>query len=588
MTDKKPTTPREDFNDLHKLAGIGEVQQQLHSFLASGEGGEPASPAPPPPLAATEEGGSQGEPELVYENALNLDAALKRFVQVYPDQKVWDSDTKELLKQAAAKLLMSPKLYNQWLNHEERLRIHKDHVEPIAREAESRRRGLPEILQRYIYLYPTSEVWDTETREVVPINNLRVAIADCFDMWVKSDKRREVHKSRLVFDPTRQVSTETHINRFRGLPLLPERDDKKCQAIIDLAYHLCNNRFLEFHWLMCWLAYPLQHVGAKMDTAILMHSPQEGTGKSLLFDGVIKKIYGEYGATVGQHQLESQYSDWRSCKLFALFEEVLSRDQKFNYTGALKYMITGATQRLEQKFLASWEEANHMNSVFLSNEIQPWPLDNSDRRMHVLWPLHRLQQAKQRAVQAEINNGGIEAFYAYLLAYPLKWPDEAMLPAMEEAVAKGTAAVHGFIQALPAGTFDTRTKPPVTQEKLNLIECGRPSWEVFFRDWLAGALDVPVMPCLVEDLFQVFRRWAERGLENKVSQHRFSNYAAKIPDLQRRKDVRYSKGQDERKGRFFVPRHVPDKHQPKPDENQVDYFGRCVREFQAFVDLKSE
>lgn len=587
MTDKTPSTPK-DFNDLHQLAGLAEVHRQLFSGLSSPGAGAVDSPAPPAPEATTKNEGGQGTPDLETSGPLTVDQCVERFQFVTPNGHVFDTESHDLLKPATAKALMRPKIYDGWLLDNRRKDVRLSDVKPLVFQAEARERGLAATEKRYVLLYGSSEVWDKETQEVMHVNAMRLARADCFDMWIKSPSRQEIHRSKLVFDPTCTVDTTTHINRFRGLPMTPERNDDKCQAIIDLALHLCNGRYREFHWLMCWLSYPLQNVGAKMDTAILMHSPQEGTGKSLLFDGVVKTIYGEYGATVGQHQLESQYSDWRSCKLFALFEEVLSRDQKFNYTGALKYMITGATQRLEQKFLASWEEANHMNSVFLSNEIQPWPLDNSDRRMHVLWPMTRLDQSKQRAVQKEIDSGGIEAFYAFLLEYPLKWPDESMLPDLDEAVGRGNDAVQGFINALPANSFDTRTKPPMTQEKLNLIECGRPSWEVFFRDWLDGVLEVPVMPCLVEDLFQVFRRWADSGLENKVSQHKFSNYAAKIPDLQRRKDVRYTQGQSERKGRFFVPLALADDKRPRVDETQSEYFGRCAQQFRSAAGLNGD
>ena len=68
-----------------------------------------------------------------------------------------------------------------------------------------------------------------------------------------------------------------------------------------------------------WLAYPLQHVGAKLRTAVLMHSEMQGSGKSLFFEGVMRPIYGRYAATLGQHQMESQYTDWQSNLLYGLF-----------------------------------------------------------------------------------------------------------------------------------------------------------------------------------------------------------------------------------------------------------------------------
>ncbi len=138
-------------------------------------------------------------------------------------------------------------------------------------------------------------------------------------------------------------------------------------------------------WLALWLAYPLQHVGAKMATAVLMHSEVHGSGKSLLFDGVMRPIYGEYGATLGQQQMESQYTDWQSNLLYGLFEEIFSREKKYSQTGTMKQMITATSTRIEKKFVSGWEEDNHMNCIFLSNELQPFPVEPSDRRFLVVW-----------------------------------------------------------------------------------------------------------------------------------------------------------------------------------------------------------
>ncbi|WP_166888590.1 primase-helicase family protein [Pantoea sp. Cy-639] len=86
---------------------------------------------------------------------------------------------------------------------------------------------------------------------------------------------------------------------------------------------LCNNRADEYRFLLKWIAYPLQNPGAKMATAVVMFGA-EGPGKSLLWEKVVREIYGAYGTTIGQAQLESQFTGWQSRKLFALAEEVVT------------------------------------------------------------------------------------------------------------------------------------------------------------------------------------------------------------------------------------------------------------------------
>jgi putative DNA primase/helicase len=399
-----------------------------------------------------------------------------------------------------------------------------------------------------VYLYPTDAAWDREKRARVPLSALRHAIADCFDDWIKHPGRAELDIENLVFDPTQQVDLDTHINTFRGLPLSPRRDDSRCVWQLALLDHLCNGEAAVVEWLVRWLAYPLQHVGAKMASAVLMHSSQQGSGKSLFWEEVIKPMYGEYGSTLGQHQLESQYTAWRSQLLFALFEEVLSRDQKYSHTGTLKHMITGKTQRIEQKFLTGWEESNHMNSVFLSNELQPWPLEPSDRRMLVVWPEKKLPDGLKANVLAELANGGREALLAYLLA-------------------------------VDTSGFSTHSEPPVTDAKQRIIDFGRPGWEVFFIEWRDGYLDAPFMPCLAEDLFALYRSWADKRRENVVSITKFGGFVGVQDGIKRRRDVHYSDGYRSRKGTFFIPRAPADPWRPREGESQQAWLGRCAVEF---------
>lgn len=512
-----------DFNDLQIAEGRDEVRRQLMAALEA----PPQAPAPPEDF----EGGQ-----------LTLETALERFALAMPDAKVWDAHKRRLLAQRAAKALMG-ELWPHWLTDNARRTVEQADVAVLQAVAQKEGvGGLAQALSRYVYLYPSDTVWDRAKRKVVAIKDLRHAIAADFDAWIKHPQRVNVDIENLVFDPTQKADTSTHINMFRGLPLKPVRDADKCQNIRMLVNLLCNEEPTVFDWLMRWLAYPLQHVGAKMDTAIMMHSDQQGSGKSLLFDGIIRKIYGEYGATLGQHQLESQYTDWRSNILFGLFEEVLSRDQKYSHTGTVKHMITGETHRIEKKFVSGWEESNHLNAVFLSNEVQPFPVEETDRRMMVIWPERRLSAEMQKAVADEIKNGGIEAFYGWLLK-------------------------------LPMGDFNRHTKPLMTEAKERLIDFGRPGWDSFYREWKRGALDVPFSSCLSHDLFQVYRSWCHRDNEKIVTHTRFAGFIASKNDVRRRRDLHYTDGYSSRKGTFFVVGRAPD------GRNQQDWLGDCVQEF---------
>lgn len=517
-----------DWNDLHVQAGLGEVKKQL--------------------LAATQRACETPAPPAVVEAELTLESALKRFALAMPDAKVWDCEQKQLLNKQAAKSFLGL-LWDQWLKDPARKSVQQlDLLDDIAAAKAEGRGGLADALKRFVYLAGTTDVWDRLRRERLNVNALRLQLADDYEDWLKHPRRHELHYTDLLFDP-RQVGRDgVYINMFRGLPLRPVRNDPACVGIQQLVFSLCNDDPADWRWLMSWLALPLQQVGAKMATAVLMHSNKQGAGKSLFFDGVMRHIYGEYSATVSQHELEDKYTVWRSQKLYAVFEEIFSRGQKYDYMGLVKQMITGETFRVEQKFVTGWEETNCMNSVFLSNEVQPMYIEDEDRRFFVVWPRWKLSEQLQQQVAHEIANGGIEAFYAYLLEWDLK-------------------------------DFTTHTKPPRTAAKERLINFGRAGWELFALQWQAGETDAPFVPVRNKDLYKYYERWCKGQGERPISANKFTGLVKTLDWLRSRADVHYDSGHSTAKARFFLPRDV----EPPAGKTQGEWLADCVERWDKLL-----
>lgn len=554
-TRKKPT----DFNDLHVAQGLGAVADQVNVAIAKAQSGSVGSDldaddyvagdvlvgdlkySPDPSLTPAEIS--------VDDNAeITLEDALKRYALVFPSGDVWDTHEKTKVKVAAFRRVVGKKVSTSWLDSGSKRQVSEFDLKAAAEAAKKAGvRGIEDALERFTYLEPSRNVWDGKLREIVPIENLKCVMPEAFEFWNKSIERKVVLQSNLVFDPTQSVDPETHINMFRGLPLSPVSDDDKCEGIRQMMYVLCNQEDDVWEWLRKWLAYPLQHVGAKMDTAVLMHSETQGSGKSMLFDGVMRPIYGEYGATLGQHQMESQYTDWQSNLLYGLFEEIFSRSKKYSQMGTVKQMVTGDKTRIEKKFVSGWEEANHMNCIFLSNELQPFPVEPSDRRFCVIWPNWSLPEDLQKKVGYEIENGGPQAFMAWL-------------------------------QKLDLTGFDRRTKPPMTDAKRRLIDFGLPSWEVFFREWSAGNLDAPYETCLSDDLFVVYDNWCKSGHERTIPREKFSS--ALSVKIMRKSSLKYDDPggmgksvRKDRKGTFFIVNNQPEK------TTQKGWLSSCVNDF---------
>jgi putative DNA primase/helicase len=548
-----------DFNDLHVSQGLYAVREQLFKALQSPVISKPAAndaqdTAPDwmtddiPASAYESEIDPSLNPPKDAEPLMTVEKLVQRYLLTMPDAKIWDAYKKQLIKKHAFVTFVGKKLFDQWNGHEDRRTVDQASIMEQARAAQVKQgSGVNAALSRYIYIYPTDRVWDGEKKDSVPISSLKYAIAEHFDDWLKHPQRKQIDEDQLKFDPTQKLGSDC-INTFRGLPLVP-RSDTSCKNIKRLVAMLCNDDPEVYLWLCRWLALPLQKVGTKMATAILMHSDVHGSGKSLLFDGIVKQLYGEYAATLGQHQLESQYTDWRARKLFGLFEEVLSRDQKYTHTGTIKHMITGTTHRIEKKFVSGWEEANHMNAVFLSNEVQPFPLEESDRRLMVIWPEKKLPDSLQADVVVEMENGGIEAFYHYLLTLDLQG-------------------------------FNAHSKPLMTEAKERLIDFGRPGWDLFYREWERDSLDVPYMTCLAKDLYRYYERWCRRMGERSLSASKLVGFLR--TKVRYRRDLHYNIAQGKYKGNFFVVGIAP------VDMSQQIWLSECVQKFRLALEADNE
>src|SRR5688500_15317669 len=239
------------------------------------------------------------------------------------------------------------------------------------------------MLRRFVLFYGTQTVWDGCNRQLIRIESLRLHAKRLTDVWLEHDERRTILKDNLVFDPTCQNDPETTVNLFDGYPIKPD-GSKSCALIVQHLSNMCGNDEKLFDWVCKWLAYPLQHPGAKMHTAVVIHGRREGTGKSYFFD-VMRTIYGRYAKTISQLQLQSEFTGWLSQMLFCIAEEIVTQQDRKHHKGLIKNIITNPVVQSNEKMMPLREEKNFDTFVFLSNELQPLALDEFDRRFTVIY-----------------------------------------------------------------------------------------------------------------------------------------------------------------------------------------------------------
>jgi putative DNA primase/helicase len=367
-------------------------------------------------------------------------------------------------------------------------------------------------------------------------------------VWID---RGAFYLDEVGFDPAGTDPT-VKLNTWQGWPMKPAPG--RCDRLLDLLRYLCgeDNGDEVFWWLMRWIAYPLQNPGAKLPSAVVMHGPQ-GTGKSTFWQ-CLASIYGHYATVLNQRGLEDRFNaDWVDAKLFLLAEEVVTRHELWAIKNELKELVTGEWVRVNGKHLAAYRQRNHINIVFLSNEGQPLPLDNDDRRHLVVWTPPQREQAFYDAVHAEIAASGVPALYQYLLELPM----------------------DGWL---------AHRRPPMTAAKRELASVSASSEQRFIAEWCDRDLQLPVGPVLSQDLYRSYVRWCERSGERRSMRTReqFLNTVGRLRGWEKRK-ARVLMGGDQAKPLNVVvpPADVLERcgTAQRPDQAAPEWLGHWCQAF---------
>lgn len=362
--------------------------------------------------------------------------------------------------------------------------------------------SLDELLERYALVYGQGgAVFDHDEHRLVTLTDMgHICLSrDLYRTWSEHPDRQIVRPEQVGFDPAESDKSIT-CNLWDGWPTKPKAGN--CEKLLDLLWHMCSAESQKddlYMWVLKWLAYPLQHPGAKMKSTIVMHGPQ-GTGKNMFFEAYMD-IFGKYGWTIDQSAIEDKFNDWASRKLFLIADEVVARSDLYHVKNKLKAFITGDKIRINPKNMAAYYEANHVNMVFLSNEAMPVVLEEDDRRHAVIWTPEKLSEDFYKEVKAEIDAGGAAALYDFLLHLNL-------------------------------GDFTNATNPPMTDAKRELIDLSLDSPSKFSKAFERG--DIPcfpgktekqplLTPCLMTDIYEVYKWWCSSTNEKALPLPRFSN-----------------------------------------------------------------
>lgn len=288
---------------------------------------------------------------------------------------------------------------------------------------------------------------------ILATGEIKVKKVSTAKAWITWPNRSQV--SGIVYAPGEPEITENkELNLWKGWPHEPKPGNTKpWEELLDFIF---TGEPETRRWFEQWCAYPLQHPGTKLFSAVVIWGRHTGTGKTLA-GYTLMKLYGENAVEIGNEELESKDNDYAENKQFVVGEEITGGDKR-GLADKLKSMVTRETVRINIKYVAKFTIKDCINYYFTSNHPDAFYLDKEDRRYFI----HEVKGVPMP-----------EAWYAM---YD-KWYKSK----------EGMEALFHYLLNLDLKGFKPFSPPPMTSAKLEMISSGRSELD----SWTHNLLEDP-------------------------------------------------------------------------------------------------
>lgn len=209
---------------------------------------------------------------------------------------------------------------------------------------------------------------------------------------------------------------------------------------LDHITYLCNgNREAAGH-ILDWMAHLVQKPAERVNHAIIITSPVQGVGKSLLGEIMRALVNPAHARRMTPQSFKRDFNERMAGALACVVDEIYEREN-WDLANVLKPYITESTTELNGKYRALAEVPIYARFMLLSNHDVPLPLEEHDRRFFVI----RCTQEKRAAEFYERFGRAIES-------------DE------------GKQAIYDYLRARDISSFKPKAAPPMTQAKRDIID----------------------------------------------------------------------------------------------------------------------
>jgi phage/plasmid-associated DNA primase len=286
----------------------------------------------------------------------------------------------------------------------------------------------------------------------------RVNIAQ---LWLEWDGKRKYNG--LVFDPTQSVSKQFY-NLYQPPRIEPKLGGSWKLFKGHIFEVICGADEEIFKYVLGWVARLIQDPGGQRPGVAIVLKGKQGTGKGTFVKYISKLVEPHFAHVSSQERLTGRFNSILEDTLLLFLDEAIWAGDK-RAEGELKRLITEDTIVIERKGLDSYPVKNYLNIIIASNNDWIVPAGLQERRMLVLEVSDKYMQDKKyfRAIEEEMDNGGLEAMYYDLLNFDYSKIDLRTPPktkALSEQVINSMNSIEAFYfellydGVLPGVSFD--------------------------------------------------------------------------------------------------------------------------------------
>lgn len=224
----------------------------------------------------------------------------------------------------------------------------------------------------------------------------------CNSNNINYESKTFLPRRSIIFDPSKSSGLqEEYFNLFEqsiflqnSRPSSSKLNDEQTLSLLKqrtpVIYEILINVFGDEKYILSFINWNAAIINEreKVDTCWLITSHEQGIGKGLMFDRILKPIYGDKQAIMvnAARMAKNFNSQDLNCWLKCYDEVFKAGDTVENLARRewLKFIITSKEQTIELKGYDAFQVKNHMNLILFSNSDHPLFLENQDRRFNVI------------------------------------------------------------------------------------------------------------------------------------------------------------------------------------------------------------